>query len=238
MSGKAKINIIEKWVQDENKTVWLSASKHPLFDEQGLVIGTWGTSRDISLLKNTEEQLELLNQKLQDANQNLERLSINDSLSGLYNHRHFYDSVDIAFSKADRYANKKATSGFSIVLFDIDHFKDINDTYGHLMGDLVIKQIGEHLNKHIRIIDTSYRYGGDEFAVIKISTDRVEAYSFAEKIRAMIADLTIRHDDIILNITISVGVVTSDEANSVNELMELVDKRMYQSKTGGRNRVT
>jgi len=238
MTGKAIINIVEKWVREDNETIWFSASKYPLYDENGDIIGTWGTSRDISILKKTEEQLEKLNQKLLEANQNLERLSIRDSLSGLYNHRHFYDSINIAFSKADCCAIKESQCGFTIVLFDIDHFKQINDTYGHLIGDQVIKQVGEGLSKYIRFNDSSYRYGGDEFVVMKTGMDHSEAFSFAEKIRASIADMTIGHGDISLKITISVGVVTSDEAGSVNKLMELADKRMYQSKEAGRNQVT
>lgn len=237
-TGKAKTNIVEKWVQDNNEVMWFSASKYPFYDETGEIIGTWGISKVITLLKNAEEQLENLNLKLHAANENLEKLSIHDSLSGLYNHRHFYDRVNIAFSKAERYKNQQLQSGFSIVLFDIDHFKAINDTYGHLIGDQVIKQVGDYVKENIRSIDSSYRYGGDEFVVMNSRLDRREAYSFAEKIRKSIQDMTITYDDINVQITISVGVVSSDEADSVNKLMELADQRMYQSKEAGRNCVT
>ena len=237
-SGKAKTNIVEKWVQNDKVVMWFSASKYPLYDEKGQLIGTWGISKDITQLKNAEEELEKLNLKLLEVNENLERLSNQDSLSGLYNHRHFYERVDIEFAKTKRYRNQALQCGFSIILLDIDHFKYINDTYGHLVGDEVIKQVGEHLKNNIRCIDSCYRYGGDEFVVMNSKMDHIEACTFAEKIRQFIEDMTIKHEDIRLKITISVGVVTSNEADCVNKLMEIADQRMYQSKKRGRNRIT
>lgn len=244
-NGNAKIRNIEKWVLPDNTIIWLSASKYPLYDENLNIIGTWGTSRDITALKNAEIQLELLNQELERANERLEKLSAHDALSGLYNHGHFYETLALielrlkSSSELEFHSSELGIqSGYSLILFDIDNFKSINDSYGHLVGDQVIKQIGQYLKQITRNIDMCFRYGGDEFALIIEGNDHEVAISLAEKIRVMLADMSIHYSDISFNITVSLGVVSSNEANSVNDLVALADERLYHSKESGRNKVT
>jgi len=244
-TGKPMIGHVEKWDRDDGSVVWLMASKYPLYDEHGTIVGTWGTSSDVTQLKEAEKALASVNQELKEANNRLEILSTRDALSGLYNHRHFYDSITLALANETNNThtemisgNGKLISGFSILLLDIDHFKGINDTYGHLVGDLVIKAIGELLIKSTRMTDTCYRYGGDEFALVFMGMELDDALVMAEKIRKAVEDMTVECDDVTLKITVSIGAVTSSEADTVNKLIGLADKRLYLSKELGRNKVT
>lgn len=237
-TGKAIIGHTEKWVQPDNTIIWLSASKYPLYNDNGEIIGTWGTSRDITDLKNTELQLEILNQKLEKANKILETLSIQDSLSGLFNHRHFYDSLASIESQQIESGTLSYQSDYSIIIIDLDNFKTINDTHGHLIGDFVIKQIGDFLNENKRKFDKCFRYGGDEFALIVDGNCHDIALNLAERIRSMIEDMIFSYNDITLKLTVSIGVACSSEADSINSLIDLADQRLYHSKESGRNRVT
>ncbi|MDF1617148.1 sensor domain-containing diguanylate cyclase [Petrocella sp. FN5] len=236
-TGKSMIGHVEKWVQEDGSVTWFLASKYPLLDDQNKIIGTWGTSKDITDLKVAQEQLTLLNKQLQEANQRLEFLSMRDGLSGLFNHRHFYESLNMALAQVSRQKKAHPKNIFTILLLDIDHFKVINDTYGHLVGDIVIRTIGETLKKSTRITDTCFRYGGDEFAIILSDTELNSGQHVAETLRKMLASTPIVTEGLSFHIKVSFGVVSSDEASSATELVELADKRLYQSKTEGRNRV-
>ncbi len=237
-TGIPIIGNIEKWPQKNGKVVWLMASKYPLYDENGEIIGTWGTSRDVTRMKEAEEELARVNKKLQEVNSYLEELSARDALSGLYNHRHFYDVLENEFSKDSNMNHKKEKKEFSIMLLDIDYFKTINDTYGHLVGDLLIKSIGEYFLKEKKTSNSCFRYGGDEFALVFMNMNLIQAKKMAEKIREDIENMSLVYNDISMKITISIGVANSKEADTENELFELVDSRLYQSKKTGRNKVT
>lgn len=237
-TGIPIIGHVEKWVQDDGSVVWLMASKYPLYDDDGTIIGTWGTSRDVTQMKEVEEELARVNKELQKVNNYLSELSSKDALSGLYNHRHFYDVLSDKFAKEISARESKIKSSFALMLLDIDDFKTINDTYGHLVGDLFIKSIGEYLFKATKVDDSCFRYGGDEFALIIMDINLEDALKTAERIRSMIEKMTIVYNDIAMNITVSIGVGISSKADTMNELFELADSRLYESKKAGRNRVT
>jgi len=126
---------------------------------------------------------------------------------------------------------------FSILLLDIDHFKTVNDTYGHLVGDFVIKNISELFTKSTRLIDTCYRIGGDEFAILLVNTDLKSTLKVGEKLRKLVEETEFVINDLSLKITLSIGCASSHEAETMKELVTLADGRLYYSKEHGRNQI-
>lgn len=236
-TGRPILGRIERWNKPDGDVVWFQAYKYPLYDKEGNIIGTWGTSRNITPLKRAEEELQRLNRELQEANQRLEILSTRDSLSGLYNHRHFFDSLNVQKNIELRQKDHGLESEFSILLLDIDHFKTINDTYGHLIGDYVIKNLSELFTKSTRLIDSCYRIGGDEFAIILINTDLKAAHNVGEKLRKIVEDYSFEINEQIIKITLSIGCASSHETETMKELVTLADSRLYYSKEHGRNQI-
>lgn len=237
-SGVPIIGQVEKWVQEDGRVTWFSASKYPLFDRKGSVVGTWGTSREITKLKVIEEELERLNQELMEANLRLEEQSIRDGLSGLYNHRYFYEVLGNAYAQSQRVKVESYKEGFSVVFIDIDHFKSINDQYGHRAGDVVIQRVGEELLRLKRATDYCFRYGGDEFAVILMGATLDDGKRWAEKTRRELEMLPIHFEEGVVTFTASIGVASSDEASHLEDVVEIADARLYDSKENGRNCVT
>lgn len=237
-TGVPIIGRIEKLVRPDGSVTWLSASKYPLYDSKGEIVGTWGTSRDITLLKNAEEELKNLNSQLEEANRQLTILSAIDSLSGLYNHRQFYEKIDNAYNLYTRQKEKGCYSNFSIILFDIDDFKNINDTYGHLMGDFAIRHVAEIMIDNTRSIDSCFRYGGDEFAILLFDPDLGGAKNVAEKIRKKIekASISSKHPE--LRLTVSIGISSFNEGEKAAEIIKKADERLYQSKNKGKNMIS
>jgi diguanylate cyclase (GGDEF)-like protein/PAS domain S-box-containing protein len=236
-TGRPILGRIEKWNKPDGDVVWFQAYKYPLYDREGNITGTWGTSRNITPLKRAEEELIRLNRELQEANQRLEILSTRDSLSGLYNHRHFFDSLNMQKNIELRQKDHGIYSEFSVLLVDIDYFKSVNDTYGHQAGDFVIKTLSNLLTQSTRLVDTCYRIGGDEFAIILMNTDVKNARKVAEKLRIQVEKYEFNVNDMNLKITISIGTASSSEAETVKELISLADSRLYNAKELGRNQI-
>jgi diguanylate cyclase (GGDEF)-like protein len=172
---------------------------------------------------------------LTTANQDLEVISNIDELTGLLNRRTLNVRLDIEIS---RY--KTDNVPFSVILFDLDHFKNINDNFGHLTGDIVLKQIARLTKQLVRPSDLVMRYGGEEFIVLLLETDCSEALSIAERLCAGIAQCYFDHPDIpsLFHITASFGVagLRTDQL-SMGELLKRADIALYKAKTEGRNRV-
>ena len=176
----------------------------------------------------------ILFESVQSAQNYFEEMAIRDGLTGLYNHRHFYDRLEEEFSRAGRYA-----APLSLVFFDIDDFKRINDLYGHTQGDRVLKKIGQLVKSVARESDIPARYGGDEFAIILPNTAGSGAFDLANRIQTVILDCEFEN----LpgeQITVSSGVSTFTNKNvqSFNDLVHLVDEGMYKSKNQGKNMVS
>lgn len=167
---------------------------------------------------------------LEELSQRLRSIAYRDSLTDLYNHRYFQEQLAHEVERASRYGNP-----VSVILMDLDHFKQINDTYGHLTGDKLLTLIGQIINNQVRGADVAARYGGDEFAIILTDTKREDAEITAHKLakaistgRAFAGSLSES-----LPVSISYGVATCpEEARSVSELLQIADDRLYEAKGG------
>ena len=166
--------------------------------------------------------------------QEMERLATIDGLTQVPNHRHFQSLLNQQIDVAARYRHK-----IGLLLFDIDHFKQFNDTYGHAVGDLVLKEVARTVQGAIRASDTLARYGGEEFVVLIPQADEAGAVYSGERVRAAVEGMRITHEGKNLQVTISVGVcLFPDLAGVKQDFIDGADKAMYFSKQTGRNRVT
>jgi diguanylate cyclase (GGDEF)-like protein len=158
---------------------------------------------------------------------------VRDSLTGLLNHTKTKEQLDIEFTRAVRHNRPMA-----FVMVDLDHFKSVNDTYGHPTGDRVIKSLSRLLRQRLRQSDLVGRFGGEEFAVILTETDSATAVNLMDEIREAFARIRQQSDDKEFSVTFSCGIATyPGTVNSASELNSLADKALYEAKHGGRNRV-
>ena len=192
------------------------------------------TMREIDLrrlvqeLASTNAQLVEQMETITALNQKLEVLSTIDALTGLNNRRAFEDSLAQELALVDR-----RSTPLSLVIVDVDHFKIINDTYGHATGDKVLQAIAALLTQSARAIDVVARIGGEEFAVILPNTDAASASVVAERMRAAVAN----DAELNMSLTISLGIATLLKQETASSLFVRADKAMYAAKDGGRNRV-
>jgi diguanylate cyclase (GGDEF)-like protein/PAS domain S-box-containing protein len=172
--------------------------------------------------------------QLQAANAELQQLSSVDRLTGLYNRGHWEEAIKAEYARHVRY-NSRA----SLVMFDIDHFKYINDTYGHQVGDKVLRSVADRVRGLIRAVDIAGRYGGEEFAVLLPDTECGGAAIFAERLRKTVEESEVIHEGLPIRCTISLGVAGIDDTiTQYKQLIEHADQAMYVSKKSGRNRLT
>ncbi|MEE8484568.1 MAG: diguanylate cyclase [Nitrospinota bacterium] len=164
----------------------------------------------------------------------IEEMAITDGLTGLYNHRYFYEMLQAEFERATRYG-----SGLSVIITDIDYFKKINDTYGHLSGDMILREIAKILKKHTRKVDLVARYGGEEFTLLLPETGKEKAAQVAERIRKDVESRKFKGEKEMITVTISLGVedLNNPEIKTCNDVVRFADNKLYQAKEGGRNRV-
>ncbi len=185
-------------------------------------------------LKQAKEESRKHLSKLIDANKKYRELAYRDELTGLYNNRYFQEEINKELERARCHEH-----ALSLLFFDIDNFKEINDKFGHLAGDMVLHQVAEQIVQIMRGSDIVVRYGGDEFAVIMPETGREGLEVFAERIRCGIEELIIPADQASLQVTISVGGATFNSKNpeiDKRAMFDAADKAIYQAKRIGRNR--
>ncbi len=187
------------------------------------------------------EERKTVEAALRESEERFRRLSITDPLTGLYNRRHFFEMAEMETERAHRYGND-----LSLCLYDIDSFKNVNDTHGHEMGDITLRMIADTSRKMARKIDVVARYGGEEFIVVFPETGIREAGIVAERIRKAIETTPLPcRDGAAINVTASFGVAAFDPnslngrtyAESLQEMIRQADEALYRAKDSGKNRV-
>ena len=160
----------------------------------------------------------------------MQELATKDGLTKLYNHSYFQEVLDREIEDAERHQTP-----LSLLMMDIDKFKDFNDTYGHQVGDEVLKELAKLLKKEVRSVDTVARYGGEEFSIVLPGTDEAEAYRVATRINEEVRNMIVSYEDLELNVTISIGVASYDLGSNKKELINQADQACYVAKNSGRD---
>ena len=260
-TGQPMIGVIEKETWPDRLDTWASTTKLPLRDEKGKIVGTFGITRDFTRMKELQETLErqseelrLRNKELDARTEEIERLNVDlnrlvdhDGLTGVYNRRFFDEYFDIEVRRVKNFLEHKDqlvpiqenVMNFGLAMIDIDHFKYINDTFGHPVGDDILKQVIEVVERNIFSRDVLCRYGGDEFALLLTKTSNRGILRAAEKIRKEIEEhsFVFEENQPSLHVTISLGLVAFDEVlNQGSEgILKLADDRLLKAKNAGRN---
>ena len=186
-------------------------------------------------MKKEDEEIEKLRQKVTFLEGKLKELSKEvktDFLTNIANKKAVTEELKKQEAIYQRYG-----TNYSVVFFDIDHFKNINDTYGHDAGDVILKSLGLLFKRYARDIDMIGRFGGEEFVAILPNTDKEGAYKFAEKVRQIIEKTKFMYKNTRINVTVSGGVASRNETNSAEETLKLADERLYKAKKSGRNKI-
>jgi two-component system cell cycle response regulator len=182
------------------------------------------------VINNTLERARLRND-VKKAQAKMAEMSTVDELTKLHNRRYFIEALEGEFERASRYEIEMA-----LIMVDLDHFKKINDTYGHPSGDMVLSKIGGILKKHVRRNDIACRYGGEEFAVILSNVSRENIYAAYDRFREMVSEHLFEYESNQFHITVSIGIAFSNNAESANDLLSQADQALYQAKDTGRNK--
>ncbi len=172
-----------------------------------------------------------------EAEAHLHKLATTDMLTGIFNRGELLTRAEEELARIARPNPDGSRSTLSLILLDIDHFKQVNDTYGHLAGDAILRQLPDRIRQGLRLYDMIGRYGGEEFLLLLPNTDLAGACTVAESIRCKVADQPFLVDDESLAIHISLGVATISAGTNLTKAIELADQALYQAKQKGRNRV-
>ena len=184
-------------------------------------------------LKRVLKERELTNERIRMM-EKLQKLAITDGLTRLYNSRSFYSQLELEVDRFNRYQHP-----LTLLLLDIDHFKDYNDKYGHLEGDKVLVRFSQIIRTCLRTNDSAYRYGGEEFTVILPETAGEEARTVAQRIRAALeAEPFSPQDGEEVTVTISIGLTEYHAKEELSTFIQRADQAMYRSKRSGRNKVS
>jgi diguanylate cyclase (GGDEF)-like protein len=192
-----------------------------------------GYTIDITEQVRTEKALETMNRELQTALIREQELADTDMLTGINNRRRLYELAEHEFEIAVRYQHP-----LSILMFDIDHFKRVNDTFGHTIGDRILQQVTQIANTQLRAADIIGRYGGEEFVIVLPMTSAAHAYPLAERLRQEVEALRVPTEKGDAVVTISIGIVEMSQNQptlSVENLIRRADEAMYTAKQAGRN---
>jgi len=193
-----------------------------------------GEVHQIGILVYDMTDVAMSHQDLQSANEELARLSRTDRLTGLNNRGYWEECLQHEY---DRYLRNGRPC--SLIMLDIDHFKPINDTYGHQAGDRVIQSLAQMIKDHIRSTDCAGRYGGEEFGILLPDTSDTHAEVLAERLRRAVQNTPIRYDDETIRFTLSLGIAETQAEDSHHEnWIKRSDEALYRSKQSGRNQTT
>ncbi len=183
-------------------------------------------------LKEAYEKIRRLNKELERANKELERIATYDMLSGLLNRRSLDHRIMIEVERSIR-LNIPLTG----IMLDIDHFKMVNDNYGHQCGDIVIERIGSLLTSQLRKYDYAGRYGGEEFFIVLPNSTKEQAVSIAERFRQELSNIEIKCDTALVKITVSMGIAQFRPGESRMQWIKRADSAMYRAKQAGRDKI-
>ncbi len=198
------------------------------------LVGVTGQIEHVAIVIYDVTETAIGKQELEEANDELAKLSRTDRLTKLNNRGYWEECLDMEFQ---RY--KRTKQPVTLVMFDIDHFKKVNDTYGHQAGDEVIRQTSKTLRRTIRKTDIAGRYGGEEFGVILVDTVAENGLLLAERLRERIEKITVHHAGLDINFRISLGIAEmNDSIKDYKEWLERSDQALYFSKENGRNQST
>jgi diguanylate cyclase (GGDEF)-like protein/PAS domain S-box-containing protein len=221
LTGKSTNEEIPMKTKD-GAIILLNLSISEMKNDSGEIIGLVVTAKDIT----EKKKLEL---ELRRKNDLLSKLAITDSLTALYNLRHFYDQINRELRRLHRNPDRR----LSLILIDIDHFKELNDSEGHQVGDQVLKSLSQVIKVCIRKdIDSGYRYGGDEFVVILPDTDKMQSKVAAERIQKQFGAFKFGMT------SLSIGIAEAKPEDDEKTLVKRADEAMYESKRAGRARIT
>ena len=204
---------------------WLSFTASPIQDESGVTVGAIETLVNVSDRKKAE--LELIRSE-----QLYRELSITDELTQLYNTRFFMQEIEREIKRCERHNH-----ALSVCMFDLDLFKPVNDTYGHVFGDKVLAGFGNLIKRHLRTTDSAFRYGGEEFVILMPFTP--DGTVAAERIRASLEKsvfCTDNNEEV--RVTCSAGIASYMSGDDDKSLLKRADTALYQSKKEGRNKIT
>ncbi len=195
----------------------------PVFSSSGTYVGAIEVFQEECAEVRLREQIE-----------DLKRVATTDALTAMPNRRRFEEALDVAIYSLDRYEHP-----FALALFDIDHFKEINDTWGHDVGDEVLRAVGLTLGGALRKADIAARWGGEEFAALLAGVPDMETLEHAvDRLRAIASGIRIPHGDETIAPTVSVGATLARTCETATQLFRRADEALYASKRGGRNRTT
>jgi len=187
----------------------------------------------VARLRQGREELAAINKTLRKKNKELHELSITDSLTGLYNRKHLMETLDNEVARSKRHKHD-----FAVLVIDIDHFKEYNDTYGHLAGDEVLSRLGSVFKKSVRSCDYVARYGGEEFILVLPEIGPEDGVKAAERIRKKVVKENFAGDGEPREVTVSVGVASyPKDGDDPQAIIRHADAALYKSKESGRNRV-
>ncbi len=190
--------------------------------------------RSMLRIKRLQDELDQKNRELEDVNKRLRKLSITDGLTELFNHRHVHELLHEEFERT-----KRSGEAMAVAMLDLDRFKQVNDTYGHPTGDVILYETARILRETAREIDMVGRYGGEEFIAILPGSDEEAAANFAERVRNAVVEHVFRDEETEVRMTLSAGVASFPDADCEHPdlLIKRADEALYQAKGGGRNRV-
>jgi diguanylate cyclase (GGDEF)-like protein/PAS domain S-box-containing protein len=225
----------------DGSEIWVEDRGSYSYDDHGNVTFHEGTLRDVTARKHAEEALRSAKASLEKTNQELERvllreqqLARTDGLTGLYNYRYFFELATREFNIAMRYRRP-----LSILMFDTDDFKKVNDTLGHSAGDKILALVAQATAAQMRSVDILARYGGDEFIILLSQTSAKQAYPIAERIRNSVAGMKMPSEKGPISVTLSIGIAEiqyEPAEESVEHIVQRADKALYAVKQAGRNR--
>jgi diguanylate cyclase (GGDEF)-like protein/PAS domain S-box-containing protein len=239
-TGQGETDIFRLRRKDGSE-IWVEDRATYTYDEQGNVTFHEGTLRDVTARRQADEDLRHAKESLEHTNRELERvlareqqLARTDGLTGLYNYRYFFELASREFKVSMRYKLP-----LSILMFDTDDFKQINDSLGHFAGDKILALVARTTSAQMRSVDVLARYGGDEFIILLPQTGAKKALPIAERIRANVAAMKLPTENGPISVTLSIGIAeirheAADE--SVEDIVQRADNALYAAKQSGRNR--